>query len=221
MGNRERIVLKSLQLFNENGFDFVGTNQISRELEISPGNLYYHFRNKEEIAAELYSRMTDEVRANGSWNSPATPAGVAQLYVNSLDTMQRFRFVFADSITLMRSSPSLASRHRESLSWATDRLISLFEELRALGHFRWPDLAESSVRQCAATTAVVFIGWWQYVEIVYGERAVKYGHLGEGARQAFSIVEPHLTDSFASEAMSEIERIATSEMTDGVRRACS
>jgi AcrR family transcriptional regulator len=220
VGNRERIVLESLRLFNDKGFDFVSTNQISKELGISPGNLYYHFRNKEEIASELYSRMTDEVRANGSWDSPVTPAGVARIYIVSLEIIQRFRFVFADSATLMRASPSIASRHRESLSWATGRLIALFEELRALGHFRWPDLPGSSVGRCASTTAVVFVGWWQYLGAVYGERAATHGHLGEGARQAFSIVEPHLTDGFAGEVTSEIERLAAGEMIDGVQRAC-
>lgn len=210
-------MLESLRLFNENGFDFVSTNQISKELGISPGNLYYHFRNKEEIASELYSRMTDEVRANGSWDSPMTPAGVARVYVVSLDIIQRFHFVFADSVTLMHASPSIASRHKESLSWATGRLTALFEELRALGHFRWPELAGSSVERCAATTAVVFVGWWQYAGAVYGGRAAKRGHLGEGARQAFSIVEPYLTDSFASEVTSEIERSAAGKMINGVR----
>ncbi|MBI0377462.1 TetR/AcrR family transcriptional regulator, partial [Streptomyces albiflaviniger] len=83
MGNRERIVLEGLRLFNEDGFDAVSTNHISKKLGISPGNLYYHFRNKEEIAFELYSRMTDEVRRNGVWDSPVTSAGVARMYVIS------------------------------------------------------------------------------------------------------------------------------------------
>lgn len=220
MGNRERIVIEGLRLFNENGFDLVSTNQISKELEISPGNLYYHFRNKEEIASELYSRMTDEVRRNGSWDSPVTAAGVATTYVVALDIIQRFRFVFADSTTLMHASPSIASRHKESLSWATDRLIALFEELRALGRFRCPDLPGSTVGRCASTTAVVFVGWWQYLGAISGERAATHAHLGEGARQAFSIVEPHLTDNFASEVTSEIDRIAAYGMIDGVPPAC-
>jgi AcrR family transcriptional regulator len=221
VGNRERIVLESFRLFNEDGFDSVSTNQISRELGISPGNLYYHFRNKEEIASELYSRMTDEVRANGSWDPPVTPAGVARVYIDSINTLLRWRFVFADSASLMHASPSIAARHRESQSWAIGRLIALFEELRALGHFRWPDLTGSSVGRCATTTAVFFVGWWQYLGVVYGDGATRNGHLGEGARQAFSIVEPYLTDSFASEVTSEIERMAASEMINGVQPACS
>ncbi|MCS7478721.1 TetR/AcrR family transcriptional regulator [Umezawaea endophytica] len=199
---------EALRLFNENGFDLVTTNQISKELKISPGNLYYHFRNKEEIASELYSHMTDEVRRNGSWNSPVTATGVAMAYLGSFDTIQRFRFVFADSTTLMHASPSLASRHRQSLSWATDRLVALFEELRALGHLRSPDLPGDTVARCASTTAVVFVGWWQYLGAIHGGRAATHAQLGEAARQAFSIVEPHLTEDFAAEVTSEIDRIA-------------
>lgn len=63
---KERILQLSLQLFNERGERSVTTNHIAAELGMSPGNLYYHFRNKSEIIKELmqqYQQQTLEMLA--------------------------------------------------------------------------------------------------------------------------------------------------------------
>jgi AcrR family transcriptional regulator len=57
---KDRILQISLQLFNERGERSVTTNHIAAELGISPGNLYYHFRNKQEIIKELAQQYQSE-----------------------------------------------------------------------------------------------------------------------------------------------------------------
>ena len=53
---KERILATSLELFNRLGERNVSTNHIAEALGISPGNLYYHYRNKGDIVFALFER---------------------------------------------------------------------------------------------------------------------------------------------------------------------
>ena len=62
MKTRDRILQVSLLLFNDEGEAPQTAVDISNALEISPGNLYYHFKGKDAIIRALYSAFEDEMR---------------------------------------------------------------------------------------------------------------------------------------------------------------
>ena len=62
---KEDILLTSLHLFAESGFDAVSTGMIAEQLGITKGALYRHYKNKQEIFDSIVQRMfeKDEERA--------------------------------------------------------------------------------------------------------------------------------------------------------------
>ena len=60
MNTKDKILNKALELFNWEGSSNVSTNHIAKALDMSTGNLYYHFKNKESIIRTLLQRMIEE-----------------------------------------------------------------------------------------------------------------------------------------------------------------
>lgn len=66
METRQLILLRAIKLFNERGVNHVGVREIARDLNLSPGNLSYHFKKKEDLLKEIlenYSNINTELRS--------------------------------------------------------------------------------------------------------------------------------------------------------------
>ena len=115
--NRERILATSADLFNQSGVVAVTTNHISAHLSISPGNLYFHFRNKEEIIRELFERMCSETYA--VW-MPEKKINVfespLELIERSYEVFWNYRFFHREMYHLRRKDPILANRWKAHLN---------------------------------------------------------------------------------------------------------
>ena len=61
---KEKIIETSINLFNEKGCLNTSTRHIADELGISIGNLYYHFKNKEEIVIEIYEIFSKKLSSH-------------------------------------------------------------------------------------------------------------------------------------------------------------
>lgn len=111
---RERIIQESLALFNAQGERSVTTNHIAAHLGISPGNLYYHFRNKQAIIAELFALYEGQVstflrRPSGR---DLTVADKTFYLEALLAAMWHYRFLHRDLEHLLESDTELAERYR-------------------------------------------------------------------------------------------------------------
>ncbi len=61
MKTKDKIIAISINLFNLHGTKDISTNHIAKEMGISPGNLYYHFRNKNDIIRSIANKFSSEI----------------------------------------------------------------------------------------------------------------------------------------------------------------
>lgn len=103
-----RILDHAQRVFNERGVAAVGIREIARELEMSPGNLSYHFPTKEALVAALIEQMH-------AANNAVVAKPIAQLSFATVNVMLRefmhrdleHRWLMRDCVGVMLSMPSL------------------------------------------------------------------------------------------------------------------
>lgn len=148
MKTRDRILECALQLFNQQGEPNVSTLEIANELGISPGNLYYHYRNKEDIIRALFDRMFV------TWGAPSTMPDDRPLALSDLQGIVRgafallgeYRFVYRELIALLRRDEYLQRRWAELRERGFAGVRDLFDHFAAAGVLRTPDDPEELTR---------------------------------------------------------------------------
>lgn len=107
MKTKEKILLTSVELFNRSGATSVTTNHISDALKISPGNLYFHYRNKEQIIFELFKRMCQETYE--IWKPrKRNQLSPLEFVEANFEIYWRYRFFHREMYTLRRKDKNLS-----------------------------------------------------------------------------------------------------------------
>jgi len=148
VSTRERILDSALTIFNEGGTAAASTNHIAAACGISPGNLYYHFRNKEEIIRALFERMF------ARWEQPAAipddrPLALTDIRGitrNAFTVLWDYRFVYRELIALLRRDEYLQRRWVEVRERGFNGFRELIEHFAAAGVLRYPADPDELIR---------------------------------------------------------------------------
>lgn len=129
---RDLILEIALVLLNERGESQVTSVEIAHEMNISPGNLYYHFKGKEEIVVELYAQFHAHVLLAVEKvlvESSAEPQEILLRVSLVSDVFQQYRFVSHDINGLADRYPELKSQLAKLLNKLHSALLSLTTRL--------------------------------------------------------------------------------------------
>lgn len=195
---RELVLSTSLLLFNEFGEPNVSTNHIADEADISPGNLYYHFRSKDEIALELFKRYLLLIQPLLELEEDVKPEA-EDLWLRLhliFEAMGRFRFLFRDLNDLAARIKNLQRAFHGLLWRQRNTLLGLITGLQK-NNIMQISAHESEV--LADNMLLIMTYWIPFAEVRKDPGLVDGKVLSESVARVLYLVLPYLREPEASQ----------------------
>jgi AcrR family transcriptional regulator len=189
---RQRILDASLAMFNEQGEPNVTTNHIADELEISPGNLYYHFRNKDDIIEQLFQRYEermDSALVAPEGRLPNLEDIWLQLHL-VFECIWEYRFLYRDLVDILSRNRHLRLRFARILKRAAGNATAVMRGLVQAGVMR----ASATEVDSTANNILVIATFWLNYASVRGDRDEQES-IRLGIVQVMMLVSPFLRDA--------------------------
>lgn len=124
--------MTALTLFNEHGENTVTSVDIAVELDISPGNLYYHFKGKDSLVTALmkmHEQQMQKLLVKDKLDTLHAEDIMYYLYL-LVDSIHVFRFFYRSPADLVEKYPSIIRSRKNILSSLRSQLTYLFDSLR-------------------------------------------------------------------------------------------
>lgn len=167
MKTRDKIIETAIGLFNEKGTKTVTTNHIAAACGISPGNLYYHFRNKEDIIRAIFEQMDaygmEQYQGILTNYQPGTLEAMERTFVMIQEYNWRYRFFKRELTALIMDDPLLGERFHQTHHALLALVRHSIDSSIAIGVMK--PLAERERGLLTEEVWLVTLFWLNYLEV--------------------------------------------------------
>jgi len=188
---RERILETALAMFNAQGEPSVATTSIAFEMGISPGNLYYHYKSKEAIVADLFVVFRREIETTLSAPEERLPnAEDCWLFLHLVfEAIWKYRFIYRDINDLVARYRMIETQFRRILAHKIRVAEQILAGLVKGGQMKAGPTEISTL----AENIVLVASYWMSFENARNPRAAQDGHtLARGAFHVIALAAPYL-----------------------------
>ncbi len=210
---RERILDLSLRLFNDFGEPNVNTTLISEEMNISPGNLYYHFKNKDDIINCIFQQFEREIdKLLSVPQDRQANVEDAWLFLHVLfELVWKYRFFYRDLNNLLANNRTLEVKFKQLLAQKVKVAKALCEGLQKAGEL---SASPREIEALATNMVVVATYWLSYSYVMdprrFNEPDVVGAAVQRGCYQVMALTAPYLT----GQSRALFEKLAAEYLTD-------
>ncbi len=189
---KDKILDIAITMFNQEGTSSVSTNHIAKELGISTGNLYYHFKNKEEIIRAILEKMIQEweiVWKVPSLNWKPTVEDLKSIIRYCFQLEWKYRFFYRELIVLMKIDPKLKERHQQIQEVRMNEQKNFFQYFIEAGVLCVPE-NQSQVESLLKISWILSNYWLAFLE-TSGEE-ISENKIEEGIELIMVVIQPYL-----------------------------
>ena len=201
MKTKDRILLKSLELFNELGEPNVTTLLISDELDISPGNLYYHFKSKADILTNLFNWYEQEI--NTLLEVPDTLMDIEDqwFFLHLIfENIAKYRFIYQDVVHVLKRHDNIQQRFNRIIRKKRKASLKILQSLKEQGKL---NANESEIEALCENIVLTATFWLNYA--IISQQDLTEDVLARGVYQVISLVAPFL-DKEQRESIDELKK---------------
>lgn len=188
----DRIIEASLELFNKEGERFISTNHIATYLNMSPGNLYYHFRNKYEIITKLFKRYRKELLdlIEGA-NPPKTGEDVYKIVTKIFEVMWKYRFFFFDVSGILQKNQTLLHEHNEFVnSHVSSHITGFLKRMQSEGTLV---IAPENIESLSLNMWLIMKYWFVFDKSLHQNELLRTSKK-RGVNQIVNLLYPYLNE---------------------------
>jgi AcrR family transcriptional regulator len=190
----ERILEVTLELFNRFGEPNVSTTLISAEMNISPGNLYYHYPAKDELINSLFDRYERSLNELLGAADNVRHIEDAWLFFHMLfELIWQYRFLYRDLNDLLSKNRRLETHFQFVLKNKSSAVRKVLDGLSRASSMR---IEGREAEPVAAAMVVVLTYWLSYEYVRDPRKALEPESAGaallRGAYHVLSLLTPYL-----------------------------
>ncbi len=199
MKTKDKILLASLDAFSEEGVGQISTNHIADILDISPGNLYYHFKSKSDIILALYEcfRIDYSSFVAGNDRKITSPQEIWLIIHLTYQLIGKYRFIFRDASYTINRYPETKRAFKQLLHTTEKALHGFVSYLRKHNSLNVTDHQASIM---STNINLLITQWFNYVDM-HKNTMSKAGMSEEemttqGTEQIISLLMPYMSDEY-------------------------
>ena len=190
MTTKNKIIETSIKLFNEKGCLNTSTRHIAQELNISVGNLYYHYKNKEEILIEIFLQYLKIVfKEITSLNHSQDEIFLLKNFLlDNIEADVKYRFLHLELNLLVITFPSFKKIMQEQLQNEIILIKKLIQHQIFYGYIK--KLEEEEIDFLVSNSWIIACNNLSYWNLLSDDIVANSKN---GSLNMFYLIKPYLT----------------------------